>query len=95
MKPYKLKAENTSVGKPVYFNQDEGKAFTLQSIYYSSNEPAHHLEIYDKDGDPVSFPMPGQVDPKVTSVPETTVVLPISIVDEAGGNTVILRGYLS
>lgn len=95
MQPHKLKASETPIGKPVQFRGFEGLVFTLQTVYYSSEDPSKYLTIYDSDGDMVSFPMPGQVDPKPIDIGPVSVKLPIKIVDEAGGNTVIIRGTLT
>ena len=95
MQPHKLKVENTPIGQPVQFRGYEGSAFTLQTVYYSSEDPSKYVTIYDSDGDVVSFPMPGQIDPKPITVGPVTVKLPISIIDEAGNNEVIIRGTLT
>lgn len=91
MKPHKIKLETT--GKDLSTGY-EGYAFTIQAIYYSSNDPSKFLRIYDNDGDEVIYPIPGALDPKTVPVGNITVALPLVIVDDTPSNDVILRGYL-
>lgn len=94
MKPIKLKAENTLAGKPIQFREYPGKAFTLQAVQYSSTDPSSHVQIFDKDGDPVSFPIPGDIEPKLITLDAVTVQLPITVIDETSGNSLLLRGVI-
>ena len=92
MKPKKFKVTETSSGVP-YTIREKGN-FTIQAIYYSSSDPSKFLHLSDKDGDPVFYPVPGGIDPKIVLVDPITVEFPITVIDEDGGNTVILRGII-
>lgn len=92
VKPYKFRIEKTKPGTMVQFSM-EG-TFKVQSVYYSSTNPSSHVTLYDKDGDVVSFPIPGQIDPKLTNIDPVTINLPLSVLDEEGGNQVIIHGEL-
>lgn len=92
-KPYKFRIERTKPNVMVQFSM-EG-TFKVQSVYYSSVNPSSHVTLYDKDGDIVSFPIPGQIDPKLTNIDPVTINLPLSVVDEEGGNQVVIHGELN
>ena len=93
--PYKIKIEDTPIGKPVEVRGKEGKSFTIETVFTTSESPDKHLSIFDSEGDLVLWPFPGDKEPKPINIGEITVELPISLVDEEGGNTIILRGYLN
>ena len=89
--PYKIKVEDTPIGKKVQLRGKEGQSFTIETVFTTSESPDKHLSIYDSEGDLVSWPLPGDKEPKPINIGEITVELPISLVDEEGGNTIILR----
>lgn len=93
--PHKIKIEDTPIGKPVKIQGHEGESFTIETIFTTSESPNKHLRIFDSEGDIVSWPFPGSIEPKPVSIDAVTVKLPITIVDDEGGNEIILRGYLS
>ena len=93
--PHKIKIEDTPINKSIQVMGKKRKAFTIETVFTSSDAPNKHLRIYDSENDLVSWPIPGSVDPKPISIDNVTVEFPIVLVDEEGGNEVILRGYLS
>lgn len=91
MRPHKIKFTDTT-GKPQKSKGFEGMAFRIQAISYTSNNPSHHVTVFDKDGDECMYPIPGQLIPKIVPVEHVSVILPITIVDEGLHNDVIIFG---
>ena len=94
MSPYKIKIEKTLLNIPTKIGGPRaGYAYTIQGVYYSSENPDSHVVLLDKDGDEITFHIPGQVDPKITMLESPiTVTLPIQYADEKGENTLIVYG---
>lgn len=95
MSPYKIKVK-TVLNVPTKIGGERaGYAYTIQAIYYSSKEPSEHVTLFDKDGDEITFHIPGQIDPKISPL-ETpiTVQLPIQYVDTKGQEELIIYGRL-
>lgn len=94
MQAHKIKFDKTGL-EPLQSQGYEGMCFTIQAVYYSSLDPSKHLHIVDADNDPVCYPIPGGIDPKLISIDPITVKLPLRILDKAGGNSVLIRGVLA
>lgn len=93
MTPHKYKVEKTVQAPEVTTLKGfEGSAFRIQAVYYSSENPSSHLYIYDKDGDPVTYPITGEMHPHLLDVKTISAKLPLRILDETGGNSVIIYG---
>tara|TARA_R110000868_G_C10972640_1_gene770673 strand:- start:12563 stop:12856 length:294 start_codon:yes stop_codon:yes gene_type:complete len=93
MRPHKFTIEKSQ--DPIKTQGYEGWAFTIQAVYYSSNEPATHVYIKDKDGDPICHPIPGQLESKLVTVSPVSTTLPIYISDAGNGNRIVVYGELS
>lgn len=92
MQPHKLKIANTQQGVLMNTKDYLGYAFRIQAVYYSSSNPSSHIYLYDKDEDAITFPIPGQMEPKLVDVPNIGVKLPIKVLDETGDNSVVIYG---
>jgi hypothetical protein len=95
MKHYKVKVKRTIGGRPVELKSKYGSNHfaTIQAVHYNCTNPASYLRLLDGDGDEFMFRIPGQAEPNPTT-PEVpvTVRLPISYIDDIGGNEIILWG---
>lgn len=74
MIPVKLKFNGNGKSKGY-----EGRTFTIQGVYYSSNSPENKLIVLDQEGDPITHPIPGQLEAKLVTVDPITVTLPIQV----------------
>lgn len=95
MIPLKHKITGTKINqKQIITNSYPGYSYTIQAVFYSSNNPSSHLHIFDADGDECIFPLPGDLTPKALSVQPITIKLPLSILDETSGNQVTIFGVV-
>lgn len=100
MIPYKHKIKNSRQGVKYTTQGYEGYAFHIQAVFYTSQNANSHVNIYDKDGDLCVYPVPGQMmgsgdEPaKPATVDPITVMLPLSVIDETGGNDITIFGTI-
>ena len=98
MKAYKAKATSKleSAEKLTMLDGPKNGCATIQAIFYSSDNPSRSLYLYDRDGDMISFPLPGQLEKKATAIQPVTVSLPLFFMDEDGGsgNQIIVFGQM-
>lgn len=94
MKAIKFKFDTTAANTRLSSRGYAGKTFRIQAVYYSNSSHSEHVTVFDKDGDPITHPIPGDIEPKLISVGEVSCTLPLYIVDESGGNSVLIRGVI-